>query len=44
MKASEIDLQELRGARWFAGKHRSVVGVRAAAAFGDGALTLADVQ
>jgi maltokinase len=44
MKASEIDLQELRGARWFAGKHRSVVGVRAAATFGDGALTLADVR
>lgn len=37
-----IDLQELRSARWFAGKHRSVVGVRAAAEL-DG-LTLADVD
>jgi maltokinase len=42
-EGSVIDLQELRGARWFAGKHRSVVGVRRAGAFASGALTLADV-
>jgi hypothetical protein len=44
MKASEIDLQALRGARWFTGKHRSVAGVRAAGAFAGGALTLAVVD
>jgi len=41
--SSPIDLHELRAARWFAGKHRRVAGVRAAGTFADGALTLADV-
>jgi maltokinase len=41
--SSEIDLEALREARWFAGKHRRIDGARVVATFANGALRVAEV-